>query len=231
MSGPDFKNARKRANLTQVQAARRLGVTQAYLSMTESGERPLSGVLLKRARRVYGLGPAALPLDLPNSHRTMPRDFWAQALSGLGYPGFAHEKCRRGMQMNPAAFLLAALDQDELVARVVEALPWVPIRYADMDWDWLVAGAKAGDRQNRLGFVVGLAAELADAAPDEPAALRLRQECVKLEHSRLVREDTLCHEGMTSAERSWLREKRPALAAHWNLLTDLRTEHLQYASG
>jgi hypothetical protein len=35
---------------------------------------------------------------------------------------------------------------------------------------------------------------------------------------------------MTQAERAWLRERRSATAAHWNLLTDMKGEHLAYAS-
>jgi hypothetical protein len=35
---------------------------------------------------------------------------------------------------------------------------------------------------------------------------------------------------MTDAERRWLRQHRPPQAEHWNLLTDLRPEHLPYAA-
>jgi hypothetical protein len=35
---------------------------------------------------------------------------------------------------------------------------------------------------------------------------------------------------MTDAERRWLRQQRPPQAEHWNLLTDLRPEHLPYAA-
>ena len=31
-------------------------------------------------------------------------------------------------------------------------------------------------------------------------------------------------------KRQWLREHRSQQAAHWNLLTDLRREHLAYAA-
>lgn len=31
---------------------------------------------------------------------------------------------------------------------------------------------------------------------------------------------------MTQAERNWLRTHRTSAAAHWNLLTDLKAEHL-----
>ena len=50
-----------------------------------------------------------------------------------------------------------------------------------------------------------------------------------LERSRLVQEDTLCHDSMTKVERKWLRSNRPPEAKHWNLLTDLDVRHLAYA--
>ena len=50
-----------------------------------------------------------------------------------------------------------------------------------------------------------------------------------LERSRLVQEDTLCHDSMTKVERKWLRSDCPPEAKHWNLLTDLDVRHLAYA--
>jgi hypothetical protein len=49
-----------------------------------------------------------------------------------------------------------------------------------------------------------------------------------LDRSRLVKEDTLCHDSLTEAERKWLRVNRPAEAAHWNLLTDMQAENLPH---
>jgi len=99
-----------------------------------------------------------------------------------------------------------------------------------MDWDWLVRNAKLHDRQNRLGFTVSLAREVADAKHDDRRAEELRQWVQVLEGSRLAREDTFCHDSMTDAERDWLRQNRSPLAEHWNLLTDLKEEDLAYAS-
>jgi hypothetical protein len=53
---------------------------------------------------------------------------------------------------------------------------------------------------------------------------------VKLEHSRLAREDTLCRESMPAAERRWLTSNRSPLAQHWNLLTGLTVDQLSYAT-
>ena len=122
--------------------------------------------------------------------------------------------------------LLSALRQKDLSSRVVEALPWLALHFPDPNREWLVERAKLHDVQNRLAYVVTLASELAAAA----MAARLRELVLGLEPSRLAREDTLCHDSMTEAERRWLRQQRSPQAEHWNLLTDLRREHLPYAA-
>jgi len=151
-----------------------------------------------------------------------------QYLAGLGYPGFAY--VRSGEPLNPAQLVLTALRQPDLEARLVEALPWVVARYPEMDWEWLVPRAKVHDLQNRLGFVVAVAGAVADRLGDEAAGSKLAEVEGSLEGARLAREDTLCHESMTEAERDWLRKHRSRTARHWNLLTDLSPEHLSYAA-
>ena len=71
-----------------------------------------------------------------------------------------------------------------------------------------------------------------EAAPagDVVAAGRLRQVEEILDRARLVREDTLCQESLSEAERRWLRQTRPTEASHWNLLTDLKAQLLPYAA-
>jgi hypothetical protein len=149
-------------------------------------------------------------------------------LGALGYPRFFYLRVRR--RRNPAEVLLAGLHQANLDARVAEGLPWLALTYVDMDWDWLVRTAKLHDLQNRLGFALSLASEVAAGMNDRPREDHLRQYVEALENSRLAREDTFCHDSMTRAERVWLREHRSPTAAHWNLLTDMKGEHLGYAS-
>lgn len=146
----------------------------------------------------------------------------------MGYPGFAYLKTKASQ--NPAGVLLDALDQANLDARVVEGLPWLALTYVDMDWDWLVRSAKVRDRQNRLGFAVSLASEVAARNNDADLGQKLRRRLAILENARLAREDTFCHDSITQAERKWLREHRSPVAAHWNLLTDLKGEQLAYPS-
>jgi hypothetical protein len=155
------------------------------------------------------------------------RDFSTE-LAALGYPGFAY--LRTKVRRNPAEVLLDALNEPNLDARVAEGLPWLVLAYADMDWDWLVRNAKLDDRQNRLGFAVSLATEVAERKNDSVRTQKLRACAGALESARLAREDTFCHDAMTQVERVWLREHRSPAAAHWNLLTDMKGEHLASAS-
>jgi hypothetical protein len=73
--------------------------------------------------------------------------------------------------------------------------------------------------------MIGLATKLGKR---DTAALLRDQESL-LERSRLVREETLCHESLAHAERKWLKSHRTKEARHWHLLTDLSREHLNHA--
>jgi len=238
MDGQELKEARLVKNWTQQQAAEKLGVTQAYLSMLERGRRVLPRVLARKAVQVLDAPVTALPLGeglavlpaLTPALVTGGSDKTRSDLAALGYPGFAHLRGRRARR-NPAEVLLRALAEPDLDSRVVEGLPWLAQRYADMDWDWAVQTAKLNDRQNRLGFVATLAYDLTKtvAHKDERGTRKLKEYVAVLERSRLAREDTLCHDSLTEAERRWLRVNRTDEAKHWNLLTDMNAENLSYA--
>jgi transcriptional regulator with XRE-family HTH domain len=230
MDGTTLREARQNKSWTQHQAARALGVTQAYLSMLEKGRRTVSESFIRKVLKVFDLPPTALPLPSEASGapvRSRKHDFTPD-LAALGYPGFSY--LRTKAQKNPAGVLLDALNESDLDARVAEGLPWLALTYADMDWDWLVRNVKVRDRQNRLGFAVSLASEVAESKSDSARARKLRQCLEVLERARLAREDTFCHDSMTQAERKWLREHRSPVARHWNLLTDMKGEHLAYAA-
>jgi transcriptional regulator with XRE-family HTH domain len=225
MTGVDLKAARLASNWTQVEAAERLGVTQAYLSMVERGARPVSDELASTAFNVYSLPPTTRPLGVV-AGSAPTEEFFKKALGQLGYPGFAYLK-RRG-SLNPAEVLLLALDADNLDSRVTEALPWLPFKFPDLDWEWLTKEAKLRDRQNRLAFVTELGRQVAESASDTERAEALTARVAGFEQSRLANEDTLCRESMSDSERRWLRSHRSRAAAHWNLLTDLKTEDLSH---
>jgi transcriptional regulator with XRE-family HTH domain len=227
MTGSDLKTGRLSALWTQQKAASRFGLTQAYLSMVEQGRRPVTPRLAARAMKVFDLPPTALPLESDNSLQWNERELKSD-LGALGYPGFAY--LAKKPTRNPAQLLFHALDQPDLEPRVVEALPWLASAYPNMDWEWLTRQAKLNDRQNRLGFVVALAGELANKAGDRQRSQSLAKHRGSLDRSRLVQEDTLCHDSMTQAERKWLQKNRPPEARHWNLLTDLEVKHLTHAT-
>jgi hypothetical protein len=149
---------------------------------------------------------------------------YAAELGALGYPKFSYLKGKT--IPDPAKLLLRALNEPNLDSRIAEGLPWLVWSYADMDWVWLVESVRGNRRQNRLGFIVSLATELARRRNNRERASHLQHQLEILDMSRLPEEDTFCHDSMTEAERVWAREHRSPVAAHWNLLTDMRVEHL-----
>lgn len=212
-----LRATRRKLGLTQWDVAKRMGVTQAYVSMLEAGERPVPTKLFPKLVKLYKLRPTVLPLGKVQKHAD-PSSL-AKQLASLGYPGFAHLRTGRP-KVNPATFLLTALSQDDLEARVAEGLPWVVSHYPDMDFDWLVQQARVNNLQNRLGFCV----TLARAASGKNTLLNPEQ---KLSGSKLAREDYFGREP-NEVERRWLQEHSSHQAKQWNVLSDLRPESLRY---
>ena len=228
MRSRDLKAERLKRGWGQVEAARRLGVSQPYLAMLEKGRRRVTPDLQRKATQAYGLSPVKLPLpdDFTPSKRVSAR-LLTEYLSRLGYPGFLYVR-PHVQTRNPEEVLLTALAQENLEARVAEALPWLLTRYWQTDFNWLVRESKKSDLQNRLGFVASLARRLSEREADTERTRSLRDLEATLDRSRLVREDFFPRPPRNDTERQWLVENRPDEARHWNLLSDLRPEHLQY---
>src|SRR5204863_838937 len=195
-----LKRARQYKGWTQEEAAQKLGVSQPYLSLLEQGRRPLTKRVLSKLQRHVDVPATELPVEAPKPN--VGAQQIAEALGGLGYPGFAYLK--RGARWHPAQVLLTALEQSNLEARLAEALPWVVLHYPNLNWDWLLERVKVKDVQNRLGFVVSLTRQLAERQSDHATAVRLSEFEQQLERARLVKEDTLGRESMTVAEQRWL---------------------------
>ena len=224
----NLKTERQRHGWGQVEAAKRLGVSQPYLAMLERGKRRLTPTLARRVVSVYGLPPAELPTtDGFTPAKGVGGQYFVEHLSRLGYPGFAyvhpHVKGR-----HPGEVLLTALAQESLEGRVAESLPWLVLRFWDMNSDWLMIEAKKFDLQNRLGFVVSLARQLSERSAQSDRTEALANLESSLERSRLAREDYFYRPPRNHHEREWLSQNRSDEADHWNLLSDLRPDHLQY---
>ncbi len=226
MTGAMLQSARRRKKWTQVRAARALGVSQGYVALLEQGLRQPSPALQRRMAKVLDLPPTALAPSAPE--RPVDADDLAAELANLGYPGFRHLRRPRQAAKNPAAVLLLALRSDRLEPRSAEALPWLVSTFQDLDWGWLVPRVKALDLQNRLGFVVTLARQLAERM-NAPGAGALREQEASLDRSRLVREDVFGRTTLTEAETRRLRTTRPPEASHWNVLSSLTVDHLSHA--
>jgi transcriptional regulator with XRE-family HTH domain len=221
MTGSDVRQARKQRGWRQAQLADRLGVSQGYVSLLERSRRAVPRRLAPKLAKVLNRPASTLPVD-PAS-KPLDGETAARAVGALGYSGFRYLR-HRGL-LNPAELVLRTLRSRDVNARVVEALPWVLVRYPTLDWRWLLREAKAGDLQNRLGYLVTLARQLAERKGDSETTQELGARERELEASRLQREDAF-RASMTEAERRWLREHRPAEAAHWNLLTNLTASTL-----
>jgi len=228
MNPTDLRSVRQQRGWSEQQAARRLGVSQSYLSMLEGGKRRLTSRVARRAMSVFGLPPTVLPPSPPENH--WGAETLALQLAALEYPGFAYMRSH-GPKRNPAEVLVGALSNDQLEARVVEALPWLLLQYSNTDWAWLVEQAKLRDLQNRLGFVASLARRMSEKADplDESRTRSLSELERTLDKSRLAKEDTLGKPPRSTTEREWVLANRTEEAKHWNLLTDWRPEHFQYA--
>ena len=227
-----FQQARKKAGLNQQRAARELGVSQSYLSMLEKGQRPLAPELARKMVRIYKLSPSSLPPSRPSmASRKVTPDQLASHLAGLGYPGYAYLPSPR-QQKNPSELLLTALAEEQLEARLFEALPWLMLKYWDMKTEWLVQQAKLHDLQNRLGFVVSLARKAGSRSPSRnPKRDAVLEELEsRLGRSLLAKEELLGGKDFSDAERKWLRRHRPKEARQWNVLSNWRPEVLRYVA-
>jgi transcriptional regulator with XRE-family HTH domain len=225
MLGVALARVRKRRGLTQEEAAELFGISQPFLSQMESGQRPVQEAVATRAFELFG-EPTLLPL---NPNRREDETKLADELRALGYPGFAHMAGQP--TRNPAELLFDALDRPDLDTRIAEGLPWVPLRYSGLDWTWLLSEMKLRNRQNRLGFVVGLALQLMQHEP-EHSEVKNKLDAVELdlERARLANPGTYCHDSWSKRQRDQTDRRRSDLAKHWNLTTGVKLEHLEHYS-
>jgi transcriptional regulator with XRE-family HTH domain len=223
MQGATLMQARKGRGLTQEKTAELLGISQPFLSQMEGGQRPIQETVAMRAFELLR-DPTLLPLS-PNRREDETK--LADELGAMDYPGFAYMAGNQAR--NPAELLFDALDRPDLDTRIAEGMPWVPLRYPDLDWTWLLSEMKLRNRQNRLGFVVGLALQLAQHLPEHrEVKIKLDLVELELEKARLANPGTYCHDSWSKRQRDQTDKGRSDLAKHWNLTTGVKLEHLEH---
>ena len=221
MSGTQLRAARTRRGLKQQELADRLGLSQGYVSLLERNRRVVPRRLAQKLASVLQLPATSLPVG---DTEPLEPERATRVLGTLGYEGFKY--LRRGRRLNPAELVLRILRGDNVDARVVKALVWLLVQYPDLEWDWVVRMAKQNDLQNRLGFLVSLARGFAEVH-DPKATPALRHWEQALEKSRLQK--TATFGPLTDAEQTWLQTHSSAEAHHWNVLSTLSVDALQYA--
>jgi transcriptional regulator with XRE-family HTH domain len=220
--------SRKEKGWEQIETAEKLGVSQTYLSLLETGKRRITKKLAQKAIKIFGLSEEVLPLEIDFDNLTSAEnDILAKELGSLAYPPFAHLKAKQ--KKNPAEVLLSALKSDNLDGRIIEALPWIVFNFPNLDWETVIKIAKINDLQNRLGFIVNLAEKLAAKNKDDNKLNLLREKRMKLANSRLLRENSLSNNSLTEVEKKWLKNNRSKEAKFWRILSDLDIKHLNYA--
>jgi hypothetical protein len=110
-------------------------------------------------------------------------------------------------------------------------MPWLLLNFGRLDHRVLVDKARELGVQNRLGFVVALAKQVARRSPTHVRRLaELESLESALETHRLANEDLLGQSFRTEKLRAWVEKNRSKEAVHWNVVTSLAAEHLAYAS-
>jgi transcriptional regulator with XRE-family HTH domain len=227
MTGEQLLKERTSRNWEQQETASKLKVSQPYLSLIEAGKRPVTEKLALRAVRVFKLPPTALPVkSLRTTPRTKIEGLLVSQLAGLNYPKFSHLK--KTGNVNPTGVLISALQEDDLDSRIVEALPWLIYSFSEMDWSRIFNSAKLADAQNRLGFLISLAHELATRSKDQTKSRQFKELLSTLERSRLLCEDSFRRVSLTETEKAWLENNRPGNARYWRVLSNLSADHLVY---
>jgi len=225
-----MKELRRQAGWTQERLAKALGCSQPYLSLMENGWRTVPEALRRRMVRVLGLPVTHLPVRAKPPVGSRTSDWARRSLGQLGYPGYRYLGERRRPWVNPVEVLLRVLTSDRRDPRLVEAMPWLLLHFNGFDRKTLVEQARKSNVQNRLGFVVALAKELALSVPKYSGRLdELNLLDEALEPFRLARQDDLGQNFKTRHYRDYVQENRSEAAMYWNVLTTLAPHHLNYA--
>ena len=154
------------------------------------------------------------------------------ALGALGYPGF--RTLFSGLEAeeghDPSVVLMAALACDRIEESMLEALPWLVLRFEHLDWRWLIGEVRRRGVQNRLGFVVSLALRAGAGMLGMERLTRLAAVEEELFACRLEREETRWPR-VAPARRPVLAARRGEEAVQWGVPSLLRPVDLRFLDG
>jgi transcriptional regulator with XRE-family HTH domain len=218
-----LKAFRLKAGMSQSDLSRKAATPQPRVAVMESTEDPTLPTLEWLARVADALGVSVSSLlaeartETVNSLSTLPEnaDNLAAHLKELGAHLSGSAKKKRSF--SPEAVVLGVL-RVVPSARMVECLPGL-LATGAMDYEKLFRLAKERNLVNRLGFVVEVAALLA-----EQKRLRWNVSALQSLAKKLWKERTTGAEDYLMAERpvdpelrDWVKKKTPRLGKKWGV--------------
>ena len=219
----NLKAFRLRAGFTQSDLARKAGTLQPRVAVMESAQDSTLPRLewLARVAKALGVTVSTLLAEeataAAKSFSSLPEDGenLAAHLKVLGAPLTGSE--RKNRSFSPEAVVLGVL-RVVPSSRMVECLPGLLSRQP-MDYEKLLRLARERGLVNRLGFVVEVAADLADKESNRTKASRLHSLSRKLWSKRdKEAEEFLMSEAPEDPEfRNWLKKKTPLPGKKWGV--------------
>lgn len=219
----NLKATRLRAGLSQSDLARKAGTPQPRVAVMESPANPTLPSLDWLARVATALGVslasffAEAKREMAQPFSTLPEDGenLAAHLKELGAPLSGSLKKHRSF--SPEAVVLGVL-RVVPSARMVECLPGL-LATSPMDCEKLFRLARERNLVNRLGFVVEVAALLAEQKQLRGNVPALRSLAKKLWKDRVTgAEDYLMPESPVDSElREWVKKKSSQLGKKWSV--------------
>ena len=231
----NLRNFRLRAGLSQSDIARKARTLQPRVAVMESPEDPALPRLEWLSRVADSLGVSAAELlsenatTAPESLSSLPEngDNLAAHLKGLGAP--LTGTSTKSRSFSPEAVVLGVL-RVVPSSRMVECLPGLLCKRA-MNHGKLLRLARERGLVNRLGFVVDVAATLAEESGDKKTRDRLRRLAAKLWRERRKGvEEFLVGEAPEDPEfRNWAKKKTPPPGKKWGVFGAYSLERFREA--
>ena len=214
---------RLRAGLSQSDLARKAGTPQPRVAVMESEEDPALPRLEWVGRVAETLGVAVSDLlserATPGAERlpSLPEDEdnLAAHLKELGAPLTGPP--RKSRSFSPEAVVLGVL-RVVPSSRMVEYLPGLLLK-KEMEHEKLLRLAKERGLVNRLGFVVDVAATLAEENREREKLSRLRglSKSLWTERDKEAEEFLMSEAPEDSEFRNWLKKKTPWVGKKWGV--------------